>query len=423
MDFWIIQAQENPAAPRDEPGRREWRSNTLAEVLSDRGHAVTRWRSSFSHQAKVQLTDGSQRLPHDTYHQHFIESPEYRRHIGLKRIRNHRALERNFARDAAGYARPNLIHVGNVPIELCYAAVRYGVQHKLPVVIDVRDLWPDIYLDVLPRPLKPLRPLGQGLLDLTSFNLKYAFRNATAITALTQSYLDWGLDKAGRAQHDRDAIFPMCYPGVEIAPSDAEVAAVRAKLDLAPDDVLACYFGNIGRQSDFDGIVATARLLQTRAPQLKFIIAGSGPREEEIRRAAADLPNVRVPGWVQGGEVQALMSVSTFGLVIYNPVPNYLRNLPNKYSEYLAGGQVIVCGLEGEMANATRDGNCGFVYPSGDAGALADRLVDLMGRPDDLAAMSAAARHLHKTRFDGSQLYDRFADYLTALADQGKGST
>lgn len=422
MEIWIIQAQENPAAPRNEHGRREWRANTLSEVLSDSGYQVTRWRSSFSHQAKKQLTNGSNRLAHDNYHHQFIQSPDYKRHIGLARILNHRALGRNFTKIAEKYDRfPSVIHTANVPIELCYAAVKFGYERNIPVVIDVRDLWPDIYLDVIPETLSFLRPLGQFFLDVTSQKLKYAFSKATAITALTQSYLDWGLEKANRSQYERDAIFPMCYPSVESKPAMDSVSKIRNQLGLSKNDILACYFGNIGYQSDFDGVVEAGRILKDSIPSLKFIIAGSGPREEEIRRMSIDLPNVIVPGWLQGGEVQMLMSISTFGLVIYNSVSNYLRNIPNKYSEYLAGGQVIACGLMGEMGTLTKKAQCGFVYEAGNPESLAKELSTLINQPDDLKAMSKAALNLHKRHFDGSKLYENFADYLTAIATKQKG--
>lgn len=416
MNLWIVQAQENPAQERSIIGRRQWRSNSLCEVLSDQNHTVTRWRSSFSHQAKEQLVIGSQRIAHDNYHHQFIDSPDYQKHVGIARIRNHHTLGRNFYKLAMEYQEiPDLIHVGNVPIELCHAAVRYGKKKGIPVVVDVRDLWPDLYLDLLP---KQFRFFASKVLNAVSFRLKYAFRDATAITALTQSYLEWGLEKAARKQHSKDAVFPMCYPAIDNTSKNTDVTKIRTKLGLKKEDILACYFGNIGYQSDFETIVSAARILQERQPAVKFIIAGSGPRMEEIQKLAKDLPNVIVSGWLQGDELQALFSISTFGLIIYNSVPNFLRNIPNKFSEYLAGGQVIICGLMGEMGNLVQKSKCGIVYTPQDSASLVNQIEHLSQDPKKLKAMSAAALKLHKDQFDGSQLYDNFATYLTALASE-----
>ena len=93
MKIWVIMAQENPSQNRN--GKR-WRSNTLAEYLADRNHEVIRWRSSFSHQKKIQLKKSSLKEKHDNYFHQFIESRSYKRHISLKRFLNHIDLGRNF---------------------------------------------------------------------------------------------------------------------------------------------------------------------------------------------------------------------------------------------------------------------------------------------------------------------------------------
>jgi glycosyltransferase involved in cell wall biosynthesis len=417
MNFWVIHAQENPAAPRAQQNRREWRSNTLCEHLADRGHHVVRWRSSFSHQAKRQLSDGSVLEPIDNYFHQFIESPDYKRHIGLARIRNHIKLGANFSK-VAGQAtkQPDLIHVGNVPIALCYAAVRYASSRDIPVVVDVRDLWPDIYVDLLPASLGFMRCPVLRLLHLASFRLNWAFRNATAINGLTQSYLDWGLERASRIQHQSDAVFPMSYPAKDTPPAQGSIAELRQKLGVGEDDVLAVYVGNIGYQSDFDTLIKATEQIAKTQPQFKCVIAGSGPREAELKKMAAQNGNVIFPGWLEGDEIHALLAISTFGLVAYNPVPNYLRNIPNKFSEYLAGGLAIACGLQGEMGQLTAMSGSGFTYSPHGAGALAANICNLIDKPEVLAKMKHAAVQLHKDRFDAAMIYPKMSDHLEVLA-------
>lgn len=421
MEYWIIQAQENPAAPRDEPGRREWRSNTLAETLADRTHDVVRWRSAFSHQAKEFLAAGNTSQRHDNYTQRFIACPSYQRHVGPARIRNHLALGRNFLSMARRESAPNLIHVGNVPIALAYAAVRYGKAVGCPVVVDIRDLWPDIYADLLPSRLSGWRAPTIAGLHALSFRLKWSLRNATAITALTRPYMDWALGLAARDQTDKDAIFGMCYPRHETTPPAADLEALRFRLGVTPEDQIAAYLGNIGHQSDFETVIAAARSVSDRFPHFKVVIAGSGPREDELRRIAADAPNVIVPGWLQGPEIASLLHIAQIGLIAFHPVPNYLLNIPNKFSEYLAGGLAIACGLGGEMGALIDETGCGFRYPSGDADALSGKLAALLGDPSKLEQMGAQARILHAERFDGAQVYPAFADHLEHLADSTKG--
>ena len=416
MQFWIIHAQENPAEPRDQPGRRAWRSNMLAETLADRGHEAVRWRSSFSHQAKRQLVEGSPRVAIDNYHHQFIHGPSYRRHIGLGRVRHHIALGRNFTRIARRYdTAPDLIHVGNVPIELMHAAVRFSVSHAIPIIVDIRDLWPDAYLDLMPAWAKWLRGPARAALDITSFRLRFSLRHATAITALTQSYLDWGLGHADRAAKPEDRVFAMCYPRLG-DPEAAAIATLRTKLGVTEDAVLATYAGNIGFQSDFDTLIGAARRLADTHPRFRLILAGSGPEAARLEALARDLPNVIFPGWLTGGEVQALLKISTFGMIAYRRVDNFLLNIPNKFPEYLAGGLAVACALEGEMGQLVNETGCGFIYTQGDPASLADHLSRAMADGPGLSAMGAAATRLHEARFDGAKVYPALADYLETMA-------
>ena len=415
-EFWIVHAQENPADPVGTPGRREWRSNMLAESLAGRGHKALRWRSSFSHQAKRQLVEGSPRQCAGSYDHQFLYGPPYRRHVGLARVRHHRSLGRSFTQVSGDYgAKPDLIHVGNVPIELMYAAVRFGVTHAVPVVVDIRDLWPDAYLDLIPDWARAIKPVARAGLRLASSRLNYSLRHATAITALTRSYLDWGLRRAGRAERSDDRVFAMCYPCLE-DPSATTVAELRAKLGVAEDAVLGAYVGNIGFQSDFDTLIEAAAMLASSHPQFRLILAGSGPEAERLQGSARELPNVIFPGWLTGGEVQALLHISTFGMIAYREVDNFLLNIPNKFPEYLAGGLAVACGLHGEMGQLVQETGCGFLYTQGNAASLAEQLARSMADEHMLGAMGDAATRLHRDRFDGAKVYPAFCDYLEKMA-------
>ncbi len=75
----------------------------------------------------------------------------------------------NFTKLANSYdTLPDVIHVCNVPIELCHAAVTYGRAKGIPVVIDVRDLWPDVYLEVIPQRFGLLRSVAEAYFNAFS---------------------------------------------------------------------------------------------------------------------------------------------------------------------------------------------------------------------------------------------------------------
>jgi glycosyltransferase involved in cell wall biosynthesis len=415
--IWLIQAQENPADSRSLYGRRQWRTNTLAEHLADRGQHVIRWRSAFSHNKKVMLVNGNKLLRHDNYWHQFIDCTSYRRHIGFKRILNHLQLERNFYKVSANLPKPSLIHVGNVPSELAYACVRYGRTVGCPVIVDIRDLWPDIFVDRIPRIFQYLSPFLLKVIKSISFRLKFCLKEATGITAITQPFLDWALGFAGRTQIQSDRVFHMCSPSLDSAHSHVKDNRLNQSFGIKPDDFVASYFGNIGYQSDFDTLLNASRLLQQRFPQFKLILAGNGPQTNSLKNASSDLKNVIFPGWLDGVELLCLLERSNVGLVAFHSISNYINNIPNKFPEYLASSMAIACGLEGEMARLTRQSECGFVYPCGDADALANALGTLMSKPRLLRRMSENAQTLHRKYFDSETIFPAFATHLEYIAE------
>jgi glycosyltransferase involved in cell wall biosynthesis len=146
------------------------------------------------------------------------------------------------------------------------------------------------------------------------------------------------------------------------------------------------------------------------------VIAGNGPELERLRKIAAGSSNVIFPGWLNGEELSGLLHISQIGLIAFKPVPNYLKNIPNKFPEYLASGMAVACGLGGEMARLTEEFECGFVYAAGNVDDFCANLVPLLGDKDRLRGMQENASALHAKRFDSSAVYPAFADYLEKVA-------
>ncbi len=418
MEFWVVQAQEHPAEPRSDTNRREWRSNTLAEVLADRGHRVTRWRSSFSHHQKRQLTEGSVLRRGDGCALQYIEARSYQRHVGLRRVLSHRSLAKNFARLAEQWpTRPDLIHVGNVPIELGLSAVRYGKLHDIPVIVDVRDLWPDLYLDLVPQRLRRTRSVANAFLNRPGSAAREALASATSVTALTESYLSWALEKAGRDRSELDAVFPMANRPVAV--EDLELARKRVEAFLgrgAAERALVVYAGNLGVQSEFEAAIDGARLAAERCPHLLMVLAGDGPQLEVLRRHAAGSQNVVLPGWLRGEDLSALLAIASVGLVPYKDTSNFQLNVPNKFPEYLGAGLAIACSVGGEMGRLVREHDCGFLYRGSDPHDLSRRLAQMFTDPSLLARQQRSASLLHRDRFSSDVVFPAFADHLERIA-------
>ena len=158
LSIWLITVGE--PLPFQGSSARPWRTGLLARLLARRGHNVTWWTSSVDHFTKRFFVNESKRVDVEpNFALQFLHGRLYKRNISMARWRNHREIAAEFDRISAGAQRPDLIVCSYPTIELSAAAARYGKAHGIPVLLDIRDLWPDEMAALLPRPLRGLARL------------------------------------------------------------------------------------------------------------------------------------------------------------------------------------------------------------------------------------------------------------------------
>ena len=335
MFVWLLHIGEQlpvNAAPRT------FRYGYLARALAERGHQVLRWAPTFNHYTKCQRFETDRRQDFgDRYAIQFVHSPGYRRNVSLERLRTYRILGERFRRLAAHEVAPDLIVAAIPSLEWAEAAVEFGRLRGIPVVIDVRDLWPDVFLNALPR---GGRSLGRFLSPYARM-ARAACRGATALSATSQDYLDWALCMGGRREQARDSVVPLGFEPESAAPEaiGANIALLR-RSGIDPERPTCMFAGLFERSYDLESIVeAAARLAARGQTDLQFVLCGSGSKLLKIRERAARLPNVHCLGWVDTDMLQSVMSISTIGLCAYRS--DALQSLPNKPFEYMANRLAI----------------------------------------------------------------------------------
>ncbi len=420
MNFWLINISE--PLPGGGPSKgldRLLRTGLVAELLVERGHQVVFWSSDFNHFDKTFHTGGDARLQRSPNFQvRTIHSLGYRKNVSLRRILDHRGVARKFSRFAREEARPDLILASMPSIELCEAATHFGREQAIPVVLDLRDLWPDIFIEAMPGPLR-------GAARLACWPLRAALRRAcaqaTAILGITPAYLQWGLAQAGRPRGPLDRDFALAYPKATTPPGELEAArrAWRERGIGGEGEFLACFFGTMSSKLELDTVIAAARELQTAQARIQIVLCGQGDDLEHLRQLARGCSTVSLPGWVSTAEVTALMEMAQVGLAPYRSRKDFTMSIPTKVAEYLSRGLPIVSSLDGALKDLLTQERCGLVYGNQRPDQLAACLQKLMADPGLRQGMSQKARELFASRFDRDLVYNQMADHLEAIARQG----
>jgi len=414
MRVWIVAVTE--PLPTDPGGVRLLRAGKLCRALTARGHQVKWWASTFDHFRRVQRSEADATVTEDTgLEMTMLHGPGYRRNVGLGRLYDHGVLAWKFTSASTKGPAPDVILCAMPTLELSAAAVRFGRLHGIPVAVDIRDLWPDIFLECLPV---WARQWGQILIGPYSTLLQYVCRNAACILGPCEYYVDWGLRKARRERGGLDRVFPFGYSSDEPSQDDIRKALNfwdGVGLRLKGDEDILCFFGTIGKQFDFDTIIQCARSASVQMPKVRFVICGTGENLPRLKDAAADLPNVLFPGWVNTSDIWVLMRHAKAGLAPYRDSENFRFHMPNKPIEYLSAGLPIIAGFEGYLSNLVRDRRCGVAYQSGDADEMLRAIHDLLDNEPQWQAFSRNAKSLFETSYRESVVYGDLVKFLEDL--------
>ncbi len=417
MHVWLVTVGE--PLPTDQGDQRLHRTGVLANGLKSQGHKVTWWTSTFDHYHKAQRwNDDHLAVIDECYRLQIVYSPGYSKNVSIRRIADHNFHARRVKKRMLEEAdHPDVILCSLPTLELCRVAVDYGHKYGVPVILDIRDLWPDIFLDEVPKWAHwAARPALLPMLRTAT----YACSRATALTGITSSFVDWGLAYAGRSRSEFDKDFPLGYSDHTLPLSvmaEAKQHWSTVGLDK-PVGLRVCFFGSLSRTmaEEMFTVIEAARQLQAHDDNIQFVICGSGENLEAYRKASEGYENIVFPGWIDAPKIRALMEMSSVGLLPYRSRADFARSIPNKVAEYLSAGLPIVSSLRGVTEDLLKENDCGVTYQNCDASSLVQLLRVLASNTDRMQTMARNAKLLFSERFDAARVYSDMGEYLQAVA-------
>lgn len=408
MKIWIVEATE--PLPMVDHSYRQLRCGILATNLVARGHQVVWWSSTFDHMKKRHRFEGPRFFEvRPGLYLNLLHGPGYEKNICLGRVQHNRILGRSFERMAYHEPEPDLVLAAWPIPELAEKAVAYGRALNIPVIADIQDQWPEVYLGAFPPPIrKPVR----WALAYEFRRARRVFRSATAIIAVSETYLKWALDYAGRSKGEMDKVYPLGYSILEVnKPIETQARHLQAKYGIRPNGMVATFIGMFGSSYDLETLIKAARVLEDKGiSNVQIILVGDGDKGPRLRRMANGLQNVIFTGWVDQREMLALMGISSVGLAAYTN--HALQSLPNKPFEYMAAGLPILSSLRGELEALIRDEQIGLQYQAGRADLLAEKMLWFAANPDSRHEMGRRGCKLFEQRFDAEVIYPQLIQQI-----------
>lgn len=172
--------------------------------------------------------------------------------------------------------------------------------------------------------------------------------------------------------------------------------------------------GRLSPEKGFAVLIEAARKIVAAESSVGFILFGEGPLRDELRRQIhhAGLQD----SFILAGFRHDLDCLLPFFDVLV--VPSFTEGLPNVILEAFAAGVPVVATAVGGIPEVIDDEMSGFLAPSGDAGALANRITRLLNSDDLARTMGKRGRRrvLQDFTFEAqASAYRRLFEVISAI--------
>jgi PEP-CTERM/exosortase A-associated glycosyltransferase len=308
---------------------------------------------------------------------------------GIEEVGVMRQVEKRLT-EVVEIVKPDILHAHS-PVLNAIPALRVGKRLGLPVAYEVRAFWEDAAVD------HGTTTEGSIRYRLTRRLETHALKRADHVFTICQ-----GL---------RNDIVARGVPAEKVTVIANAVDVESFAVGGEPDDALksklglhgAVIVGFIGSFYAYEGLdlllEALPQILRER-PEVRVLLVGGGPQDRALKEQARRLgltDQVVFAGRVPHAEVQRY-----YDLIDVLAYPRHSMRLtelvtPLKPLEAMAQGRIFVASDVGGHRELVEHGKTGMLFKAGDATALANTILQLLGKREDWCRLCEAGRRFVET--------------------------
>jgi glycosyltransferase involved in cell wall biosynthesis len=387
------------------------RSYEMARRMVERGHEVhmiTSRREELSTVARdwnIEDIDG--------IHVHWLTVPYNNKMSYLQRIKAFFRFAFKAGQRAVGIGG-DIIFATSTPLTIAIPAVKAKKALKIPMVFEVRDLWPELPIAI--------GALKSPLAKFCAYRLeRYAYFNAAHIIALSPGMSD-GIVKTGYPFGQVTTIPNSCDLDIfDVARTHG--SDFRAQRDWLGDKPLVLYAGTLGHINGVAWFAELAAKVRYLNPDVRFLILGAGVDESKVRERATSLgvyeQSFFMEAQIPKADMPKALQAADICTSLFIPLKEMWSNSANKFFDALAGGRPIAINYGGWQKHLVEKNNIGIVLSEIDLDKSAQELVKLLADPERRVVMGNNALILAKESF----ARDLLAGQLIEILEQVQSSS
>lgn len=301
-----------------------------------------------------------------------------------------------FASYIAIKKNPDVIYATSTPLTIVIPGILGKLWNRIPLVIEIRDLWPEL-------------PIAIGAIQnpiaiwLTQWLERTAYRMSSRVVALSPG-MKKGVIKTGYPA-EKVYVLPNSCDIKFFSVSPDQGIEFRNKFEWLGNRPLVVYAGTIGLINGVGYLPQLAYEMLTINSEIRFLIVGRGGYEEQVvRDLAVDLgvlgKNFFMIPKIPKNEMPAALLAATVSTSLFIDLPEMQNNSANKFFDGLASGTPIAINYGGWQADLLNETGAGIILHPSDFTHAAKTLAEFIGCKEVIEQSAVAALKLAKTRFD-----------------------
>ncbi len=361
--IWLV----NPYGPIEGESWREYSFNQFGKYLSQNGFNVIWWTASFSHHFKKQRSDSwKDIIVNENFTIKLVPTTTYKKNFGVGRMYKDFVFGRNAIKKFKKIEKPDLIIAAENPLTMGFPSYIYAKKNSIPMIYDQMDIWPEFIVKNLKKPFSSIASFL--FVPVCKRRIKI-YDSLDGSIALGKHYLEFMKKVSPSLESKPNALV---YNGIDVAEFRRHLKddVNCSKLTNKDKNEVWCVFaGTLGPSYDIRGIIECAkRFEKIGCHDLRFIIAGSGPFENEVRNAEENSNNLTYVGKLLPKDLIPIYGKCDIGLSTYSAGSNV--DMCDKFYDYTAAGLAIINSLKGEISEHITECNLGINYEANNVDSL-----------------------------------------------------
>ena len=378
------------------------RTSFIPRFLAEHGHQVELVCPNFDHHTKQYIPNLSALSEGVPYKITFLRTTPYRANVAPARVVSQIIFGHHLKRYLNSRVPPDVVYAFIPSLEVGMVARQYAAAHNIKFVIDVRDLWPEVFNILLPSPR-----ITEVLFYSQKISADAIYMAADEVIAVSDTYRARVMQVNSKASKGHTI-----YLGTELAKFDAAASIAREK-GKPREGIAVVYAGTLGNSYDLETLFSALHILRHRGHQsLKCLIMGDGPLEGAFRAKARTL-GVEAEFTGRLPYQQMVSRLVTCDIAVNTLRKGAAQSIINKHADYAAAGLPVVSNQENEEYRQLVEGwEIGFNCRIADAMDMAAKLEMLIVDPALRERMGKNHRRLAEEKFDRNKTYGQILSLL-----------